>query len=874
MATTELTSSAELAVLARVRGRLDKLEPGCRVIGIRAVGTPRWDGPRDVELDGTSVRVVPCASVLAVLDAVSHTEDNLLTVVYTNLHEGDLGDAVLARMHRASLLDADRNTQLKDELDARFLDPRIYRQPWLVDALIALANAGQLGETAASSLSLHRAITLVTTARLGLDPDQADLPALVEAFDNVQIRAEWRALDSLERKKIVEHLAERHGRGITVIAALAEHHDDLLALLLVAQVLTSADENDTRAASALGGYLQVRFTVPRPSRDELASAGAAGVDYAKTARPTRTDQQALIAEHMLEELTAVELVSASPILPRAFTERLASAASDLAADTIDALEAHHQARPNQHRIDRVRAASRLRRWLASTPGQDYATATEGVRHHARELAWVDRAVNQVRAGDSDPRVAQVLNDVGIEAARARADIDIAFAQRLAVMDSTPAAALAVETLLPSCVAPLAADTPVLLIVLDGMSGAVACELIEHIASRHSGWTEITRCDDGGRDSVVAALPTETTFSRTSLFCANLRSGDQSVERATFPKHRFWPSGGATIVHKAGIAGRHGFDLGSDLESAVGIDGDRVVAVVLNAVDDSLAKGRQSHDPGWRPEDVPGLTQLLDRAAASGRVVLLTSDHGHVLEHDAEHRYVPGSAARYRPYDGAPRADEVVIGGPRMLLSEPQAIFAATENVRYGGRAHGYHGGATLAEVAIPLIALMPPGMTTPAGWTPQSLGAPSWWDGSVPAAIIAPIPPGTVRKRAPKAPASQSEGLFDIATTPPTTRGQALVESESFRDTYATVTAGPRPSKTVFIAVIDALIDAGGRLPLGNLASVAGALGRNPRGLVSVMKRVLNRDSYPVLDLVDSGRSVQLNRQLLDEQFPPDETAR
>ena len=36
-----------------------------------------------------------------------------------------------------------------------------------------------------------------------------------------------------------------------------------------------------------------------------------------------------------------------------------------------------------------------------------------------------------------------------------------------------------------------------------------------------------------------------------------------------------------------------------------------------------------------------------------------------------------------------------------------------------------------------------------------------------------------------------------------------------------------------------------------------------------LLGRVLNRDSYPVLTLVDGGRAVALDMTLLDEQFPP-----
>lgn len=873
MAAAELTSAGERAVFARVRTRLPKLEPGCRSIGVRWTATARWQGGRDVNIDGKRVRFADCASVLAVLAALTDTADADVTVVLTDLPDGELGDAVLARLHRGRLFEADRYTQLSDVLGARALDPRIRSEAWLVDALIALAEDGKIPPTAGATLSKSRAIALVAGARLGIDSDRVDLPRLVAAFDDTFVRSQWWQLPEAERAGLVAHLADRHGAGVGVVAQLADRYDDVLALLLVAHTITAAPDSDPRATTAFGGFQQVRFTAPRPNRGDVAEAAAAAIIYARTAPLARLNQQLRAAEGMLDELSALELAAYSPVLPRGFVELLSAAAESLEPSVFPVLDQHLQADTSAYRIKRVRAAARLHRWLESSVAADYATATGGVAHHAREIAWVDRALTQVRAGDAEPRVAAVLRRVEREAGACRAELDALFAARLAAMDSTPANALAVETFLPRVVAPLAGEARVLLVVVDGMSGAVAGDLAERITDRRAGWTEIVRATDGGRESIVAALPTETRYSRTSLLCAQLRDGDQAVERAAFPKHDFWPAGGAVLIHKSGVAGRGGNDLGPELDSAVGEDGPNVVAVVLNAVDDSLGKGRQSIDPAWRPEDVTGLVPLLDRAASAGRIVLLTSDHGHVLEHGAEHRHQPGGGARWRLDNNAPSVSEVIAAGARVLVPGGRAILAATEEIRYGAKAHGYHGGATLAEAAIPLVVLLPPGVQMPAGWTEHTMGPPNWWDGTARALPAPAVPSSPLKKRSSKKLATpQGDGLFNIAAAATlTSRGAKLVVSAAFKETHSEFPANRVPDPSVFRTLVDALVAAGGRLPLGDVVTVVGAAGRNPRGLVTAMRRVLNRDSYPVLELVDGGRAVELNTTLLDEQFPPNE---
>ncbi|MEU9822873.1 BREX-2 system phosphatase PglZ [Pseudonocardia alni] len=867
MTATESSTAAERAVLGRVRTQLGKLPDGCRALGIRTADEPRWRGEPTAVIEGRRLRIAPCSSVLGVLDALATAVEDEVTVLLTNLSERELGDAVLAKLHKGRLLEADRYTLVRDLLGARSLDPRISKDTWLVDALITLANAERIPSLTGTTLNRRRAVSLVVQARLGVDPEQADLPKLVAAFDDTLVRAEWRDLPEAERRGLVRELIDSHGVGVGAVAALAEARDDLLAELLVVQAVVDAPEDDARAIATFA-VLQHRFDQPRPTRSALAEAGAAAVLSVDAAPEARLAQQIRVADARLEELSAEVLAVHSPVLARGFAERLARAAQFQDRASFAALEAHRSAVAESHRVERVRSAVRLERWLVGMPVTALDSVAAGLSRHMAEIAWVDRALTRVRAGDGDTRVAAVLDSVARRAGAVRADLDRAFAVQLARLDRTPDSVLAVETFLRRVVAPLAAEARVLLVVVDGMSGAVATDLAEDLTARRTGWTEIVRADAPGREAIVAALPTETAYSRTSLLCAQLTVGDQAKERATFPAHTFWPAGGAALFHKAAVAGVGGADLGVDLDQAVGEDGPAVTAVVLNTVDDSLTKGRQSRDPRWRPDDVAGLVPLLNRAVGAGRVVVLVSDHGHMLEHGSVLRSAAGASARWRPESRNVDADEILVTGERVLTSEGRAILAATEGIRFGAKAHGYHGGATLAEAVIPLVALLPPGMAAPSGWTTASIAPPAWWDDlPEPLAITTTAPPR--RKPSRRKPEPEADGLFDL--TPPSvaaTRGARLVTSPTFVEALSELPANRVPAAEVFRDVVDVLVASGGRSALTGITAVGGVAGRNPRALVSVLRRVLNRDGYPVLELVDGGRAVKLDLALLDEQFP------
>ncbi|MER5267183.1 BREX-2 system phosphatase PglZ [Actinosynnema sp. NPDC002837] len=878
MTATDLDSAIENAVVSRVTDIVEKLDtagggvPGRVVIGVRTRREPVWLGPAEGEVRGHPVRYVACPSVLSVLSALAIPPADgsayEVLVVLTDRDEGELGDAVMARLHREHLHEVSKYTLLQDLLRTRQLDPRLRGRDnaWLVDALVELARAGGLPNTTGLSFGRDVALRHVVRNRLAVDPATLDLGALITAVDDVVTVTRWRELGADERRGITEHLVERLGRAADVVLRLAAARDDVVPELLVADVLTRAPEDDVTAARAFGAFAHSRFGSDEPSRADLGVAASAAVELVSRSDTQRAWQQVRRADALLAQLNAVELAHHSRLLPSGLASRMERAATTLDEADLLAVEEHHGAGDQRPQVRRLRAAVRLRRWLDTSP-PDIATVPDALRRHARDLAWVDGELTQVRRGSANPVVAKALGRIVKRAGARRGELDRQFARALPEAAYTrPDGVIAVETLLPEVVAPLARRHKVLLIVVDGMSGAAAAEIARSIEDNpRLGWTEVVRSPDGGREAVLAAFPTETTYSRTSLLTASLTAGTAEHERQAFPGHDFWPPRTrAVLVHKAGIGGSSGADLGTDLDAQFTPRTEpQVVAVVLNTVDDALGRGRQADDPAWGYRDVAHLPELLDRAAEGGWVVVLTSDHGHVLEHGSEHRPDPTGAARWRLPNGEHQPDEVTLTGPRVLVPGGTAVLAATEDVRYGARSHGYHGGAALAEIAIPLVVLLPPGVEELTGWAVHSQGPPDWWTGRQ----AAPQPKQAAAvKRKTKAPDTQPDLFGDEPA--PESRGALLISGETFVNTHKGQPANRVLKPEVFRDVVDAVLAAGGRMPVADVLRAAGTPGRNPRGLVAALGRVLNIDQFPVVDLIDDGRTVVINEKLLDEQFP------
>src|SRR5690606_35842077 len=116
--------------------------------------------------------------------------------------------------------------------------------------------------------------------------------------------------------------------------------------------------------------------------------------------------------------------------------------------------------------------------------------------------------------DPEPTMASLCASLTNAANEARLS-DGAAAARIttAVARQLPEGVIGVEGVLEMVVAPLAADRPVLLVVLDGFSMPIFTDLIGRL--RNLGWNEYIDANRVADHSVVAALPTVTEISRTS-----------------------------------------------------------------------------------------------------------------------------------------------------------------------------------------------------------------------------------------------------------------------------------------------------------------------------------------------------------------------
>src|SRR5690606_6502890 len=168
-----------------------------------------------------------------------------------------------------------------------------------------------------------------------------------------------------------------------------------------------------------------------------------------------------------------------------------------AAAALDELARHHLAAGQPHRVERARMALRLVRWLGESRPEGTAGApasvADGVARQIAQWGWVDLALAHVWTGDdAHPSLKRAYRAVYDRAAEQRRALDQAFAGHLSTWlaaDTPPGTLLTIDQVLDKVVAPVvrSGDRPVLLVVLDGMSAAVAADLAADLTRQH--WVE-------------------------------------------------------------------------------------------------------------------------------------------------------------------------------------------------------------------------------------------------------------------------------------------------------------------------------------------------------------------------------------------------
>jgi hypothetical protein len=878
---------------------------------------PIWPYPAELVLaDGRRLAVVPCGSVLAIWEQVTRDRDQGV-VLLTDLAERELGTGILTEVFRQKSIEVQPWDLVAESFGAQRIDPRLEDETWAGEALVDAMPAGGWPPLAGTVLSRDVALRHLAAVRLGLErlelaPDDLDahallrwstLPAGPEAFGRLR---------QVERDGLLAWLTGEFGRPAKVLAALlgAGHAADALPLGLVCQAVWAADDPDgLRAQGRVEQYLGGGGFDAATIRAYAEAAAEAVRDLLRGTRSGDTIDRRLgyavldRAEELLVQFGAGTTARHSGILRSGFEHRVGLVAQALtAASTVSTpdrvraadqamieLTLHALADIQPHRVERARMALRLLRWLGE-PDEPPESVAAGIRWQIAHWGWVDRALAHVWAGeDVHPGLKAVFRAIHDRGRDRRRELDRVFAQGLSIWTAAgtpPGDLLTVEALLARVVAPLVrhGDRPAMLVVIDGMGAAVAIDLAEDLIRQ--GWVEHDPMAGTGdvepcRHGAVAGLPTVTTASRMSLLAGAVRVGGQDEERATFAALPLWRGHPARLFHESQVEGGAGEALGEGLVEALS-DPDNLIGVVINTVDEALDHGRESADAGWQVAQLGPLRALLDHARSQGRAVIITSDHGHVLEHDGVLRHADAPASARHRTDAAPPADgEVELAGPRVLADGKRVVALWDPEVRYLPQRAGYHGGASLAEVTVPVLAFLPLGAGAPAGWAPLAGQQPAWWtaQSDSPPAAAAAEPMPTQPTRAPRKGSRaktepRAEALFELAAPqasqrPPAPGPESLVHavlaSEMFSAQHALT---PRKMPPVKIhGALTALVEANGVLPTIVVAQRAGEHPARATGFLTTLQHIFNVDNYPVLSLMDDGRTVRLDLALLRQQF-------
>lgn len=830
---------------------------------------------------GQPARVLSSRSPLEIRAALAeHTSngDGVLVVV-TDLEVATLGDDLLARVVNRRPFTVDLWMTVCQLFGAERPSVALAKRPHLADALIEARPLDGYPKVVSKVLDVETAVAALLRTRLHLGLDDA-ATRLIEIAASPQAAALVRSASAELRADITDHLTDRYGPvGAAVVALVgASKGADVVAWGLAAGAIHHPDADGNDAARAL---LDRDAGRPGLGSDAWQRLGQLAEDvYRASVDDDARARWRSTAEAVLDDLDALSCARFSDVIPAGFDQRLDAAAGALVRwrtdpDNSEQAEVVHQAISTckQHLDRTVRSAhittcEMLARIIRRRSTQLTGTGTlaDAASTYRDDGSWFDRARVVISRGSSHPTLSELCRAVTAEADQARArqaqELSAVLAKSALPL---PDGLIGVEAVLDDVVAPLATQRPVLLVVLDGMGLPTFHEFAGELTA--GGWTAVS-AGPRTHSPAVAALPTVTEVSRTSLLAGTIRTGDGDSEKRAFASH--------STLGRAGGAGRppvlfHKRDLrigGLDAPpeaalNAIADPAQRIVGVVINNIDERL-KDVVVPGSGWTLGDLDPLRELLAEARRAGRAVILTADHGHILDRDAEQRAAGGGGERWKPADGNdPSADEVAVSGPRVGVADGAVVMPLAEQVRYSTRRNGYHGGLTPQELFVPLIVLVTDDLD---GWQPVPLASPTWWHHHT-APMAAAEPPAT-RKKPPTTAPTLFDPEPDPGPEPASVAGTvpALVAGLLASDRFREQLDNPRVRVGVeqLTPVVARLAD-GTPVSEQELSTLTGLAAARVTRFVTQLQEVLNVEGYPVIRS-DAGE-VRLDVALLERQF-------
>lgn len=511
----------------------------------------RWTGdptPRDGD---EQYLIQFCESPLAMRCALREGQDDVTTVLLTNLDERDIGADVLVRLKPDRIIVMNNWEIVKSLFQARAIDPRLSQNAWLATLLMDLPARG-FTPAPGGFLDAEFVWGILLQQLLQFDVSRPDLYAILKwstVADNV---AGFRRASSEFQTAAIDWLGRQCGPAAQVVLefCLRSEQPDALPVGLAAGVVFHPDAGGKLDRSAV--RMEERFlNRQRPSTEILQTWSAAATDVVRMQfGPSRTKRQLLErADHILKELEADKFCFLSDTSPVGFDQRMARfgtalkntlssakiTSSEHLVELRNDLQQHDQRESAMRRLQRVDRALQLVNWLMTEPPQTESLA-DAARYHLLEGGFVDWARYTLRAPDPVRELAEACRTLFEKVTLRQMVQSQQFAQLLAAWtkESGPAVGFVpVEQVLDQVVALLAQQLPVLVIVLDGMSVAVFHELMSDFPSHE--WQLLAPAANGLLPG-LATVQSITRASRTSLLFGRLQTGGQSEESSGFAGH--------------------------------------------------------------------------------------------------------------------------------------------------------------------------------------------------------------------------------------------------------------------------------------------------------------------------------------------------
>jgi hypothetical protein len=636
-----------------------------------------------------------------------------------------------------------------------------------------------------------------------------------------------------------------------------------------------------------------------------------------TEAPAQAEALIQAAHNLIPDAKVAAALSGSQFLPGAFEVAKESLAGVLnaavgkptreavgkAREALHRLRQHRRAdaQPHKELVGRAQMATRLLMYLLYRP--DFETQAKGgasyeemlllAENYAHEGGFLDHARHASRGSGSDS-LGAAINEVvrAIDTLRDRDDEHFVHG-----LKAWTAAGRKADRVVPADTALDRFATQflrgadhrrLLIMLLDGMAWTNAVELLVHLEESHR--FAPVRWRPKGFDlrhllpPVLAAVPTMTNVSRSAIFAGQpMKPGeilDTTKDPDRFAQHRSLAklsTGAPKLLLRSDAVTPAGHASAAALKLIA--SDDRVVAVVLNAIDDSLKVG-----PGMRIRfdlnTIMPLGDLLYGAADAGRAILLISDHGHVpgARMITSASASVGGATRWRPLSEGEeaRAGEIVFEGDAAWhpKHKPRVAVLYRETDSYASTVHeGEHGGVSLAEVVSPAILIASDNLAARCAAEGHvdneveitAFPRPAWWDLELPtdptklAAAVAPSPK-------PSKPTAQIPMDFvqDKAPAAASPVAELLLASVVFKSLHGDLR---RELREEIVPRVDALAGHGGQMPEEVFANSAGIAPWRVGGAVARMAELLNLDGYEVVAHDKAGRQVRLNLKLLEELF-------